>query len=85
MAATEWSKIMNHAEVWAHEMASEFGSSDWERWAEKAESLLGHDLDGDENRDGFSLDGAHEAYKDGMSVRDYVSAVNSQKASLARY
>ena len=39
----------------------------WLRWAAKVEAILGHDLDGDQDSDGYSIDGANDLYEDGCS------------------
>ena len=41
----------------------------WEKWAEKVEELLGHDLDGDQEEDGYSIDYAYDFYMKHQSVQ----------------
>ena len=36
--------------------------SKWEKWITKAEKLIGHCLDGDQNTNGYSYDYAHDAF-----------------------
>lgn len=74
-------------EFHAHEM--DVGrDSRWARWCDKVERGLGLDpmpgLDGDEEVEGYSLDGAVDAYDAGMSVADYVAQVRAKQAALAK-
>lgn len=43
----------------------------WQAWARSAEDMLGHALDGNQEGDGYSLDGAFAAFSDGASVVEY--------------
>lgn len=54
----------------------------WLAWVRKAEKLLGHDLDGNQNRDGYSLDFAHDAFMDGVTADQYAAEVSVHKAAL---
>lgn len=54
----------------------------WFAWGKKVEKLLGHDLDGNQATDGYSLDYAHDAFADGMSEAAYVAEVLAAKAAL---
>ena len=49
----------------------------WYRWLAYASKLAGHDLDGDENVDGYSLDGAYDAWEAGESAASYVTRTNA--------
>ena len=51
----------------------------WEAWCKKVEKLLGHDLDGNQRRDGYSLDYAHDAFADGVAPETYVAEVRHDK------
>lgn len=51
----------------------------WLRWCTRAEDMLGHDLDGDQARDGYSIDGALAAFRDGASVVEYVLDVKGRQ------
>lgn len=70
------------------EVAAMFAASEnttptaWDRWADKVEKLLGHDLDGDEALDGFSVDGALAAFERGQGAADYADVVRSRKEIL---
>jgi hypothetical protein len=69
----------------------EFGDSAadgrWSRWVDAVEKLLGHDLDGDQDTDGYSLDCAYEAWNRGevrITPEEYVAIVHAAKAGLAK-
>lgn len=52
------------------------GERAWLRWIEKAERILGRDIDGDEG-DGFSLDSAYNAESNGLTPEQYVIEVRA--------
>jgi len=62
----------------------------WERWYERAEAALGFNLDGDDSEaarlagtaDGYSVDGAYDAWRRGDSVEKHVADVRSSIARL---
>jgi hypothetical protein len=66
---------MNHIEFAELETASLAAGSEFEAWCEKAEKILGHDLDGDEVNDGYSLDGAFDWYDGGDTPKEYAQRV----------
>jgi hypothetical protein len=68
---------MNHLEFAALE-ARALKPHPWDRWIERAELLAGHDLDGDDDVDGYSLDAAHDAFESGMSPETYVAAIRQR-------
>jgi hypothetical protein len=49
------------------------GEKAWFRWVKKVEKLLGHSLDGDQEKDGYSLDYAHDAFMDGLTAEQYAA------------
>jgi hypothetical protein len=49
----------------------------WLRWADAVEALLGHDLDGDQTVDGYSIDFAYDEFRAGRSAADYVASVSA--------
>jgi hypothetical protein len=63
-------------------MAGESYVSDTERawlaWVKKVEALLGSSLDGDQEKDGFSLDYANDAFEDGVSAEDYFAEISGR-------
>jgi len=51
----------------------------WEAWTAKVEKILGHDLDGDQDTDGYSLDYAHDAFADGLTAEEYAAEVRAAR------
>lgn len=66
---------MHHLEFARSETASLYATETWERWADHAEKLIGHSLDGDRQKDGFSIDEAFEVFDRGCSPAAYVTMV----------
>lgn len=64
----------SHLEFAATESAA-LEPTGWERWIAAAEQAIGHDIDGDETEDGYSLDGAYECWRNGWSVAEYAERV----------
>jgi hypothetical protein len=64
---------MDHLEFHQHEMDA-LRKTPFELWAAAVERILGHDLDGDQQTDGYSLDGALAAFERGVTVRQYVNS-----------
>jgi hypothetical protein len=54
----------------------------WERWIDQVEKLLGHDTDGDQEQDGYSLDGFYASWKAGLSPAQAVETVDETAARL---
>lgn len=50
--------------------------TEWDIWIAAVEALVGHDCDGDEEYDGYSLDGLYDMWKAGSSVEDAATAVS---------
>jgi len=80
----------SHLEFAASESAA-LAPTDWERWFARAERLIGHDLDGDDSEaahaagtaDGYSVDGAYDAWRAGLTVEQYAAQVTEGKARAA--
>lgn len=58
---------------------SEALESAFEIWATEAERLLFHDLDGDQEADGYSVGGAFDAFVDGSTELEYVEKVEAAR------
>ncbi len=56
----------DHADRWAYESAA-CEPTEWDRWIDAVEAILGHSADGDEDTDGYSLDGFYDTYKQGLT------------------
>lgn len=85
------SEINPHLALWQSENYVSPREVQWYAWVRAAELRLGHDLDGDNSEAakaagtscGYSLDEAHDAFADGVTVADYVAEVIAEKAALA--
>jgi hypothetical protein len=71
----------DHMQVWSWE--TEDLDSDWQRWADRVEQLLGHDLDGSFNEDGYSLHGAYEMWKMGLTPEQAYARITQDKQNLS--
>lgn len=85
-----------HAEIarreFGYEMGFDSGEAHWLAWCRKVE-VLGIDfmrnaagdvsLDGDEDEDGFSLDGASDAFDAGKSPAEYVASARARRMEVA--
>lgn len=65
------------AAMWFHRMEMDVADGPFEKWAARVEKLLGHDLDGDQEEDGYSLDFASDAFDKGLSPEKYAALVKS--------
>lgn len=66
--------------------APDRGEAAWLKWAEQAENLLGHSLDGnniDGEGCGYSLDEASSAFEKGMRPEAYVEKVMARERYAA--
>lgn len=48
---------------------------EWEAWVREVESILGFSLDGNQERDGYSIDFAHDAFREGVTAAEYAREV----------
>ena len=72
---------MNHLEFAASESAA-LEPTGFEKWAARLERMLGHDLDGDETADGYSLDGCLDMYRAGNRPLDAFHTIAWRKLGL---
>lgn len=72
-----------HLALWASENHVSPRERAWEAWVAKVEKLLGHDLDGNQERDGYSLGFAHDHFWAGDTPEQYVAEVMDEKARLS--
>lgn len=56
----------------------------WDKWINRAEGLLGFELDGDEARDGYSIDGAYAEFKAGLPAAGYAVMVRANLKRLGK-
>ena len=59
-----------------HRNEMNVGPSAFEAWAARVEKIVGHDLDGDQSEDGYSIDGASDAFDTGMSPFQYAAKID---------
>lgn len=71
-------EINPHMALGLSESADAHGDLAWLRWCAVVEKLLGHDLDGDEQKNGYSIDYACEFWASGGTPADYAAAVKSR-------
>ncbi len=72
-----------HLALWQSETHVSASERAWDRWVAKVEKLLGHPLDGDQDRDGYSLDFANDCFNDGVTAEEYALDVADAKARRA--
>ena len=63
-----------------HDIEMDVGDGPWERWYDDAVRLLGHDLDGDQERDGYSIDFAYDQFRAGVTTIAYAKSVRHKRA-----
>lgn len=61
------------------------GDADWIDWITDLENTIGHDLDGDQSYDGYSLDWVYQLWKEGHSVDGALALVNDSKREQPCY
>lgn len=71
-----------HLELAASESFVSQSERAWLRWIRKVEKLLGFDLDGNQDRDGYSLDFAYDFFLHGDTPEQYADEVNATRAVM---
>lgn len=74
----------NHMDLWKSETWESSHEKAWNRWADEVEELLGHDLDGDLNTEGYSLDTAYDMWNDGIKPGEAKVLIEASKARLRK-
>ncbi len=54
----------------------------WLAFVKQVQKLLGHDLDGSDNTDGYSLDTAYDFFSDGLSADEAAVEFKTMKEAL---
>lgn len=72
----------DHMQVWAWENIDY--TSVWESWVDRVEMLTGHDLDGTQDIDGYSLDTAYTMWQRGLTPIEAYAKIESDKRDLRR-
>ena len=73
--------IMNHLEFAASESAA-LEDTKWDQWIDRLEKRVGHDLDGDQDEDGYSLDDCVEMFEAGKTVSEAFQSIAWRKRGL---
>lgn len=77
--------MSDHLDLWSAETAA-LEPTDWEHWIGVLENIVGHDLDGDQAEDGYSYDGFHEMWKEGLPpAAAALRAFPHRRAEFAKY
>jgi hypothetical protein len=67
---------MNHMEVWEAEQFQSDSEKEWLTYAKEIELRLGVDLGQcSEADDGYCIDSAYDAWREGVSVDEYCSGI----------
>lgn len=82
MSTLDLDEINPHLGLWQSENYVSPHELAYEAWLVAAEKKLGHDLDGNQFRDGYSLDYAYDFFADGLTVDEYVADVWANKVVL---
>lgn len=61
-------QIESHLSFRKHELGTDSNEFKWLKWADHLEAILEHDLDGDQQEDGYSIDTAVDFYEDNLTV-----------------
>ena len=69
---------MNHLEFAASESAA-LEPTACERWLDRVEKLVGHDLDGDQEKDGYSIDDCVLMFEAGIPSASAATAVAASR------
>ncbi len=67
-----------------HELMLDTRAEDqrWERWTKDVETRLGHDLDGDQETEGYSIDHAFAFYTDGLTGEEAAREFETLEANV---
>lgn len=79
----QFAEINPHLALAQSESFQSAGDREWARFVYRAERLLGHGIDGNEQTDGFSIDLAYAMFEAGDTVADFVVEARANKADLA--
>lgn len=60
------------------------GDRAWDKWINRAEALLGFELDANEETDGYSIDGAYAAFKAETTPQEYADEVRANLKRLGK-
>lgn len=69
-----------HMTTWLYENLTSPIERGWLKWVPAVEALLGHDLDGDQRVDGYSMDYAFELFESGLTPAEAAAKIERDKA-----
>lgn len=69
----------DHLDRWAYE-SDACEPTDWERWINAVEAILGYSADGDSDTDGYSLDEFYDSWKQGLSPEAAAAGIRTAAA-----
>lgn len=67
----------DHIAVWEAENYESDRSRAWYAFYDAVEKLMGHDIDGDQATDGYSIDGFHDLWKAGLTPEAAVAQIGN--------
>lgn len=70
---------MTHIELWQIETYISPQEHAWCGYVAEVEAHLGHDLDGDQDEDGYSIDRCHDFFCDGANAEQAVCEFEALK------
>ena len=73
----------DHQYIWAIEMASDEPTA-WDHWIARLEKLIGHDLDGNSETDGYSLDECYDLFKAGKKPINALAIIRWRQNGLRK-
>lgn len=72
---------MNHLEFAASESFVSNKTKSWNNFVARVEKALGHDLDGDQARDGYSMDHAYDMWNSGSTLEMALADIQRRKTN----
>ena len=72
---------MNHLEFAASESFVSNRDRSWYNFVDRVEKVLGHDLDGDQARDGYSMDRAYDMWNLGYTLGMTLADIQRRKTN----
>lgn len=71
--------IDTHLEIHKNETFTSTHEKRWLRWVKEVEAGLGHDLDGDQDANGYSIDLGYDWFVDGLTPAQAIAEFNVLK------
>lgn len=80
----DFSEINPHLALAQSESYESDGDRAWARFCRDVKKLIGGHLDGDDDRDGYSVDGAYASFEAGETAEQYAEDVAENRAAIAK-